>query len=94
MSISATFAGTVVLDGVLDPEAGATVLAALAPGDPGAQHADSSHDLRPPSAHHRPGVAAHDPQQPVALLGTDLPHLHPIGRRLLGGEVRSCLHWH
>src|SRR5664279_354626 len=31
LSISATFAGTVVLDGVLDPEAGATVLAALAP---------------------------------------------------------------
>src|SRR5450756_882670 len=31
LSISATFAGAVVLDGVLDPEAGATVLAALAP---------------------------------------------------------------
>src|SRR5664280_2278852 len=31
LSISATFAGTVVLDGVLDPEGGATVLAALAP---------------------------------------------------------------
>src|SRR5674536_359156 len=31
LSISATFAGTVVLDGVLDPEAGATALAALAP---------------------------------------------------------------
>src|SRR5664280_504592 len=30
LSISTTFAGTVVLDGVLDPEAGATVLAALA----------------------------------------------------------------
>jgi DNA-3-methyladenine glycosylase II len=43
---------------------------------------------RPPSAHHRPGVAAHDPQQPVALLGTDLPHRHPTGRRLLRGEVR------
>src|SRR5674536_166967 len=31
LSISTTFAGTVVLDGVFDPEAGATVLAALAP---------------------------------------------------------------
>src|SRR5450756_2129316 len=31
LSISATFAGAVVLDGVLDPEGGATVLAALAP---------------------------------------------------------------
>src|SRR5664280_480756 len=31
LSVSATFAGTVVLDGVLDPEGGATVIAALAP---------------------------------------------------------------
>src|SRR5664280_2672297 len=31
LSISATFAGAVVLDGVLDPEGGATVLAALMP---------------------------------------------------------------
>src|SRR5664279_3905034 len=31
LSVSATFAGTVVLDGVFDPEGGATVLAALAP---------------------------------------------------------------
>src|SRR5450759_1831156 len=31
LSVSATFAGTVVLDGVLDSEGGATVLAALAP---------------------------------------------------------------
>src|SRR5664279_3855941 len=31
LSVSGTFAGTVVLDGVLDPEAGATVLAALMP---------------------------------------------------------------
>ena len=31
LSISATLAGTVVLDGVLDPEGGATVLAALMP---------------------------------------------------------------
>jgi hypothetical protein len=41
LSISATFAGAVVLDGVLDPEGGATVLAALAPlaapGGEGAQ---------------------------------------------------------
>src|SRR5664280_2008198 len=58
-------------------------------GDPGAQHADSSHDLRPPPAQHRPGVAAHDPRQPVALLGTDLLHLHLIGRRLPGESPKK-----
>src|SRR5664279_2041368 len=31
LTVAGTFAGTVVLDGVLDPEGGATVLAALAP---------------------------------------------------------------
>src|SRR5674536_336482 len=40
LTVAGTFAGAVVLDGGLDPEGGATVLTALAPGDSGAQHAD------------------------------------------------------
>ena len=39
--------------------------------------ADKQHDLRAPPRHHRARRAAHDPQQPVALLVADLAQLHP-----------------
>src|SRR4029453_7089440 len=35
--------------------------------------------LRSPPGHHRPGVAPHDAQQPVALLVADLSHRDSLG---------------
>ena len=36
------------------------------------------HDLRPPPRHHRPRRTTHNPQQPIALITTDLPDTNTL----------------